>query len=66
MTGVTVTVKESDAVPPLASATWTVMSAEPNWVGTGVTRTVRLAPEPPNTMLAVGTSEGLDEVAAMR
>src|SRR5213596_1719041 len=34
----------------------------PVWLRAGVTVTVRLAPEPPKTMLATGTKVGLEEV----
>src|SRR5262245_33805118 len=40
------------------------MAAEPLSLVTGVTVTVRLAPEPPKTMLALGTRVGLDELPA--
>jgi hypothetical protein len=45
------------------SLTFTVMVAAPVLPATGVTVTVRLAPLPPNTMFAVGTSVLDDEVA---
>src|SRR5687768_16208072 len=47
------------AVPSL---TVTVMVAVPDRLAAGVTVMVRLAPEPPKTMLAVGTSVVLDEI----
>jgi hypothetical protein len=50
------------AVPPLPSETSTVITAVPEAEATGVTLTVRLAVEPPKTMLALGTSDGLEEV----
>src|ERR1043166_1973788 len=43
------------------SFTVTVMIAFPVWLVAGVTLTVRLLPEPPKTMLAFGTSVGLEE-----
>src|SRR6266851_3623974 len=45
----------------LPSLTVTVMVAVPVWLRAGVTVTVRLAPEPPRTMLAAGTRVGLEE-----
>jgi hypothetical protein len=44
------------------SLTVTVIVAVPPKAATGVTVTVRLAPEPPNTILAFGTKLGLDEL----
>ena len=44
------------------SLTETVMVAEPVWPVAGVTVTVRFAPEPPKTMLFVGTKVGFDEL----
>jgi len=44
------------------SFTLTVMVAAPDLPAAGVTVTVRFAPEPPNTMLAVGTSVVDDDV----
>ena len=44
------------------SLTLTVMEAVPDLPAAGVTVTVRFAPEPPNTMLAVGTSVVDDDV----
>jgi hypothetical protein len=38
------------------SLTLTVMVAVPDFPAAGVTVTVRFAPEPPNTIFAVGTS----------
>ena len=46
----------------LPSLTDTLIDAVPNWFAAGVTRTVRLAPLPPNTTLPFGTSVGLDDV----
>src|SRR5438876_8844851 len=43
----------------LPSLTVTVMVAVPVWLRAGVTVTVRWAPEPPKTMLATGTRDGL-------
>src|SRR6266850_3343535 len=43
------------------SLTLTVMVVAPFWLVAGVTVTVRLVPEPPKTMLFVGTSVGLEE-----
>src|SRR5438477_6488323 len=45
----------------LPSLTLTVMVAVPVWLRAGVTVTVRLAPEPPKTMLPDGTRVGLEE-----
>src|SRR5580765_4971739 len=47
----------------LPSLTVTVMVAVPVWLRAGVTATVRLAPEPPKTMLATGIKVGLEEVS---
>ena len=38
------------------------MVADPDWPAAGVTVTVRLAPEPPSTMLETGTSVVFDDV----
>ena len=43
------------------SLTVTVMVAAPFWFASGVTVTVRFAPLPPNTMLALGTSAVFDD-----
>ena len=48
-----------DAAPSL---TRTLMDAVPNWFAAGVTRTVRFAPLPPNTILPFGTIVRLDDV----
>src|SRR6266568_5508443 len=56
----TVNTKLSLAVR-LPSLTVTVMVAVPVWLEAGVTVTVRFAPEPPKTMLALGTKVGLEE-----
>ena len=61
-TGVTVRMKVSVALLPLASVTRTVMTAEPKAVAVGVTVTVRFAPEPPNTMLLFGTRPVSEDV----
>ena len=45
----------------LPSLTVTVMVAVPVWLRAGVTVAVRLAPEPPKTMLAAGIKVGLEE-----
>src|SRR5437867_1674336 len=58
--GLTVNTKLLLAVR-LPSLTVTVMVAVPVWLRAGVTVTVRLAPEPPKTMLALGTNAGLEE-----
>ena len=58
----TVTVKLVFAVS-VPSFTVRVMLAEPAWFAAGVTVTVRLAPLPPKTTFAFGTSVGFDEVA---
>lgn len=57
---VTVRVKLVPAVRA-PSLTVRVMVAEPDWPAAGVTVTVRLAPEPPKTMLAAGTKVVLEE-----
>src|SRR3954469_14670537 len=44
------------------SLTPIVIVAVPNWLETGVTVTVRLAPLPPKTILLRGTRPGLDEL----
>ena len=62
-TGLTVSAKESLAVPPSASRTVTVMIATPNCLRAGSTVTVRLDPLPPKLMLFVGTSTGFEEDA---
>src|SRR5437762_247308 len=46
----------------LPSLTVTVMVDVPLWLSAGVTVTVRLAPEPPKTILAVETRVGLEDV----
>src|SRR3989442_11758810 len=56
----TVNTKLSLAVR-LPSLTVTVIVAVPVWLRAGLTVTVRLAPEPPKTMLAAGTKVGLEE-----
>src|SRR2546422_609575 len=43
------------------SLTFTVIVATPFWLAAGLTVTVRFDPDPPKTMLLVGTSVGLDE-----
>ena len=58
---VTVNWKLVLALRRLALPTVTVIAAVPTWVETGVTVTVRLAPEPPNVMFACGTKVGLEE-----
>src|SRR5207247_5223271 len=60
LAGVTVRTKLSLAVSE-PSLTVAVIVAEPNWLLAGVTEIVRLAPEPPKTMLLLGTSVGLEE-----
>src|SRR6185436_3775274 len=60
-TPLTVRTKTSAALRE-PSLTVTVMVALPTWPGAGVTVTVRLLPLPPNTMLPLGTSVGLDEL----
>ena len=59
----TVTVKELVAVSAPSSVTVSVIVAVPLWPVTGVTMTVRAAPEPPSTMFAFGTNVRLLEVA---
>src|ERR1051325_499772 len=44
------------------SLTFSVTVAVPDWLAAGVTVTVRLAPLPPNVMLAPGTRVGLEEL----
>src|SRR5947209_7317711 len=58
--GVTVKTKTALALA-WPSRTRTVIVAVPNWLGVGRRATVRLEPLPPKTMLAFGTSTGLDE-----
>ena len=60
--GVTVSVKLSLALAA-PSLTVTVMTADPLWPAAGVTLTVRLAPEPPKTILPTGTRVGFEEAA---
>src|SRR2546427_717845 len=43
------------------SPTATVIVVTPFWLAAGLTVTVRFDPDPPKTMLLVGTSVGLDE-----
>src|SRR5437867_5687772 len=43
------------------SLTFTVIVAVPFWLAAGLTVTVRFDPDPPKTMLLVGTSVALDE-----
>lgn len=50
------------AVPPEPSLTVTVIVAEPNCKVAGVTLTFRLAPDPENTMFALGARVGFEEV----
>ena len=38
-----------------------VIVAVPDWLAAGVTRTVRLVPEPPKTILLLGTKVGLED-----
>src|SRR5439155_26138249 len=45
------------------SLTVSVIVAVPTWPLAGVTVTVRFPPLPPNTMFALGTSVGLEELA---
>ena len=62
----TVTVRRKDAwVVEVPSDTVTVMVAVPTARGSGVTTSVRLAPDPPSTRLRVslGTTRGLSELA---
>src|SRR6266536_6222478 len=63
-TGRTVTTKMLLVKPKFVSVTETVMAAVPDWLGAGVTVTMRLAPLPSNTMLPSGTRLVLEEVAA--
>ena len=60
----TVRVKDCVADPPLASLTTTARAALPNCPATGLAVTVRLAPLPPNVMLAFGTRRVLEEAPA--
>ncbi len=64
LTAVTVSTKVSEvqAPPVAASQTVRVMVVVPDWSRAGVMVTVRLAPLPPKTMLALGTSVVLDEL----
>ena len=61
LTAVTVTTNSSKA---LAAPSLTVMRmvVVPDWLGAGVTRTVRSAPEPPRATLATGTRAVFDDV----
>src|SRR6267143_2540075 len=61
LTGLTVSTKVSLAGKD-PSLNVTVIVALPFWLAAGLTVTVRLAPLPPNTMFALGTSVGLDEL----
>ena len=58
---VTVSAKIEDAVV-VPSLTVSVRTVVPDCPGAGVTVIVRLAPDPPNTMFATGTSVGFDEL----
>ena len=49
------------AAVKVPSETVSVIVACPDWPATGVTVTVRLAPEPPNVTFAFGTSAWFDE-----
>src|SRR5262249_2067228 len=49
-------------IPPVPSSTVNVIAVVPNWFGAGVIVIVGLAPLPPSTMLALGTSVGFDEI----
>ena len=64
-TGLTVSTKLSEAVPPQPSSTVTVIVVEPFWSPAGTRLSVRLAPDPPKTMFAAGTKAGLDELATI-
>ena len=64
-TGITVSRKELLTTPGMAfvSATVSVMIAEPDSLVSGRTVSVRVAPLPPSTSAALGTSDGFDETA---
>src|SRR5258706_12967757 len=59
-TGATSRLKLVEAVAR-PSLTVSVITALPDWLAAGTTVTVRLPPDPPNMMLAFGTSVGLDD-----
>src|SRR5439155_20910742 len=63
-TGRTVTTKMLVVNPKFVSVTETVMAAVPDWLGAGVTVTVRLLLPAPKTMLPSGTRLVWEEVAA--
>ena len=60
----TASTNESDAVPPSASVTVTVIVVVPNWFSAGVTATVRSVPLPPNRMFPLGTNAVFEELAS--
>src|SRR5213594_3371423 len=60
-TGLTVRRKLVEEDAPLPSVTVIVMGAVPNWLGSGVITSIRLALLPKNTMLALGTSARLED-----
>ena len=62
-TAVTVSDERVASPSSVPSLTVTVIVAVPLWFAAGVTVTVRLAPLPPKTMFASGTSVWFDEVA---
>src|SRR5712692_3171376 len=63
-TALTVSRKFVLVKPKLVSLTEMLTVDVPNWFGSGVSVTVRLAPLPPNTMLVAGNNNGLEEAAA--
>src|SRR5678810_286866 len=60
-TAFTVTTKELLARPKAVSLTESEIVVVPDWLGAGVTVTVRLPPLPPNPMFAFGTRLVLEE-----
>jgi len=61
LTALTVTTKLVLALD-CPSLTVTVIVAVPDWLAAGVRVTVRLVPEPPKTMFALGANVGFDEL----
>src|ERR1043166_2692943 len=62
LTGLTVSRKLVELVPPLASVTVKVIVVAPNWFCAGVSVTVRLLPLPPRTIFELGTRAGFEEL----
>jgi len=61
--GCTILTLKLDCALFVPSLTVTVICDEPVWPVAGVRLKVRLAPLPPNTMLALGTTPSTDETA---